>query len=58
MRDRPGLSRSMFEDYSDRGLRLLSYQLLREACCFQQIAENEFAYIIECGFEHNHEFGI
>jgi len=58
MWDRPRLGRSMFEDYSDRGLGLLSHQLLREACHFQQIVENEVAYMIECGFERNHEFGI
>jgi len=52
------MGRGMVEDCSDRNLRLLSYQLLREACHFQQVAENEFAYVIECGFERNHEFGI
>jgi len=48
----------MLENHSDRGLGLLSHQLLREACHFQQIVEDEFAYVIECGFKCNHEFGV
>lgn len=58
MRNRPWLGGSVLEDCGDCGLRLLDHQLLREACRFQQIAKDEFAHMIECGFEHDHEFGV
>ena len=58
MGDRPRLGRGIIEDYSNRSLRLLSHQFLREACHFQQIAEDEFAQMIERGFKRNHKFGV
>lgn len=58
MQNRPRLGRSMLEDRSDCELRLLSHQLFRETCHFQQVVENEFAHRIKCSFERDHEFGV
>ena len=48
----------MPEDCCDGNLRLLSHQLLRETCHFQQIVQDKFAHIIEGGFKRNNEFGV
>lgn len=58
MWDRPWLGRGVLEDRSNRSLRLLSHQFFRGTCHFQQIAEDEFAHMIECGLERNHEFAV
>ena len=58
MGDRPRLGRGIIEDCSNRSLRLLSHQFLRETCHFQQTAEDKFAHMIERGFKRNHELGV